>query len=66
MTILAIWLIIWFILNIALISLGIYIKILSNKNYTSFLERWAIKQHERRIKSGRVKLINRMRNRIKK
>lgn len=50
MTLLAIWLFIWFIINIVLISLGIYIKILEKSNYTSFLENWAIKKHEHRIK----------------
>lgn len=50
MILLAIWLMIWFILNIVLISLGIYIKILEKSNYTSFLENWAIKKHEHRTK----------------
>lgn len=66
MIILAIWLIIWFILNLFLISLGIYIRILEKTNYTSFLESWAIKKHELRIKPGRVKFINRMHYRSKK
>lgn len=55
MILLAIWLFIWFILNLVLISLGIYIKILEKSNYTSFLEKWAIKKHERIIKPGRIK-----------
>ncbi len=66
MTLLAIWILIWFILNIVLISLGIYIKILEKTDYTSFLERWAIKKHEHRIKPGRVKFINRITLRTKK
>ena len=60
MTILAIWLLIWFILNLVLISLGIYIKILEKSNYTTFLERWAIKKHENRTKPGRVKFIDKI------
>lgn len=66
MTLLAIWLIIWFILNIVLISLGIYIKILEKSNYTSLLERWAIKKHEHKIKPGRIKFIDRINYRSKK
>lgn len=60
MTLLAIWLCIWFILNIVLILLGIYIKILEKSNYTSFLEKWAIKKHEHRIKPERFNLIKRI------
>lgn len=60
MKILAIWLLIWFIINIVLILLGIYIKILEKTNYTSFLERWAIKKHENRIKPRRVKFIDKI------
>ena len=66
MTLLAIWILIWFILNLVLISLGIYIRILEKTNYTSFLESWAIKKHEHRIKPGRIKHINRITFRTKK
>lgn len=66
MTILAIWLLIWFILNLVLITLGIYIKILSNKNYITFLERWAIKKHEKRIKPVRIKFIDKFHLNVRK
>lgn len=66
MTLLAIWLLIWFILNLVLISLGIYIKIMDKTNYTSLLERWAIKKHENRVKQRRIKFTNRVCDRFKK
>lgn len=45
MTLLAIWLLIWFFLNVLLIFLAIYLRILRSKKYLTFLENYAIKKH---------------------
>lgn len=55
MTILAIWLLIWFFINVLLIFLAIYLKILRSQKYLSFLENYAIKKHEKLLNPKRKK-----------